>query len=142
MPNSLLILGNKRFSEPESSLQKLARSGLIAVGPSRIITSYSIGWEDIVLKEAKKLGIPYMGVLPFPSNNPEFKTLSQGASSNLVFNRNKKDYLNSPNSYLKWLNSYVNEVMLYLDPAITEEVIVKKISQCLKGKIIRNFYRK
>lgn len=142
MPNSLLILGNKRILETESNLQKIARSGLIAISPSRIITSYSTGWEEIVLKEAKKLGIPHMGVLPFPSNNMEFKNLSKNASSNLIFNNSKKEYLNNPDSYLKWLNSYVNEVMLYLDPEVTEEIIVKKISQCLKGKVIRNFYRK
>lgn len=142
MPNSLLILGNSSLNKEESSIKKIARSGLRAISPSRIITSYAIGWESIVLQEAKNLGIPYIGVLPFPSNNPNYKEMSKGAHSNLVFNSSKLEYLNNPRTYLVWLDSYVNEVMLYLDPNNTDEVIVKKTVQCLKGKVIRNFYAK
>lgn len=137
---SLLILGDKVLNEEESVLRKKARSGLMAVSPSRIITNYEVGWSQIVLEEAIKLGIPYMGVLPYPSLNEEYKNLSKRASSNLIFTQNKLDFLNSPYAYFSWLDSYISEIMVYISKNRTQADIVNiKVLQALKNKTIRNF---
>jgi hypothetical protein len=132
-----LALGESEFEKPEDVIRRLARSSILATKPTRIITDYSQGWNSIVLDEATKLGVPYMGVLPYESENPQFKILSKG-STNLVFFGSKKEFIENPFPYFEWLQEHVDEVLCYLNPE--KNSYKKNILKVLKKKSIRNLF--
>jgi hypothetical protein len=132
-----LALGDSEFEKPEDVIRRLARSSLIATKPTRLITDYSVGWNSLVLDEATKLGIPYMGVLPYASENPNFRELSKSAT-NLVFFNSKEDFLANPFLYFNWLQEHVDEVLCYLNPE--RHTYNKNILRTLKTKSVRNLF--
>lgn len=137
MKKYALALGDTEFDKPEDVIRRLARSSLVAVKPTRVITDYSEGWNSIVLDEATKLGIPYMGVLPYESENPKYRELSKSAT-NLIFYKTKEEFLANPFSYFNWLNEYVDEVLCYLNPE--KHTYKKNILKTIKNKAVRNLF--
>lgn len=132
-------IGESTFDIPEGSVRKIARSVVASVKPTKLITDYSDGWSALVLDEARKYGVPYIGVLPFPVENEVFYRLSRHASSNLILCPSKKDFLDNPFEYFSWMNRYVDEVFLYLD--MSKPGIKRNTVKALKGKMIRNLYK-
>jgi len=134
----VMSLGEEILDKPEETIRKLARLGLAAVKPTRLITDYGIGWNDVVLDEAKKMGIPYIGVMPYKPDNPAYNQISKGAASNLVFCGSKEEFIKNPYPYIEWVKNYVGEFFLYLDP---EKLNFKKtIIRAAPNIRIRNIF--
>lgn len=138
MSKVILVLGQKELKASEEEERKKIRRTLYSLGTKRIVTDYSEGWPSLVLDEVFKVGVPFMGVLPYPSENPDYKKLSQRAQSNIIFNKTKLEFLSNPFSYFTWVNSYTTEALIYFSQ--DTDSIHKRTLRALKNKIIRNMY--
>lgn len=137
MKKYALVLGDKNFQLSEDSMRRIARSSIVATKPTKIITDYAEGWNSLVLDEASKLGVPYMGVLPYESENSNFYTLSK-STTNIIFHKDKESFLENPFPYLNWLKEHVDEVLCYINP--NHHNYGKNILKALKNKTIRNLF--
>jgi hypothetical protein len=137
MQKYVLLIGEEEFSKSEEVVRKMIRSSLSAIKPSKIITDYSIGWNETVIDEAVKYGVPYMGVLPYESENPRYIKLSK-STTNLIFHKTKEEFLGNPFIYLNWLNEHVSEVFCYLNPE--KRSFKNNILRALRNKNVRNIF--
>jgi hypothetical protein len=138
MQKYILTMGESEFEKSEEVIRKMIRSSISAIKPSKIITDYSLGWNEMVLDEAVKYGVPYMGVLPYESENPRYTKLSKSAT-NLVFYNTKEEFLENPFPYFDWLNEHVSEVFCYIDPE--KRSFKNNILRALRNKNIRNIFQ-
>lgn len=137
--NHTLVLGEKDYSISEDEIRSLARRSLLVIRPQRIVTDYALGWNSIMVEEARKVGVPYVGVLPYPSDNQDYRKLSKSTTNTILYS-SKEEFLTSPFLYLSWLNQHVSEVIAFIDP---EKVNFNKtILKSLKEKTIRNIFPK
>lgn len=140
MKTILLIIGKKELDKPEEYLQTLVRKTLLAINPQKIITDYSSGWNKLVLDEARKIGVPYLGAIPYESPELKKDSIYNAALSNTVFNKTKSSFLINPFIYTAWLNEYATDVLAYVDE---EEITFNNnILRLLSGKTVRNLYKK
>lgn len=144
MADYVLVLGNRNFRDEEQTIRATARRALLSTEPRKIVVDYLPGWSQVVLDEAKKMGIPYIGAVPFLEDEKKYQKLSISASSNIVFCDTKKRFLSDPYPYLDWMGSYINEVMLYYDTETETSMRINMLVNVLesKGKLVRNFYRR
>lgn len=138
MSTYAIAIGDKNPEKPEDVLRRRARNSLASVRPSKLVTDYSSGWSLIVLDEARKLGIPYIGVMPYEPSGEEYKVKARTASSNLVFFNSVDDYLKNPFVYFDWLEKNIDEVLLFLNP--DTQGIERAILRVLRKKSIRNLF--
>jgi len=138
MPGYALAIGDKIFEKPEDVIRRRARSSLIGISPSRLVTDYSEGWSIIVLDESRKLGIPYIGVIPYEPKTEIYKINSRNASSNLIFFKTKEEYLDNPYPYFDWLEKNIDEVLLFLNPE--KKSFNNNLVKVLRKKSIRNLF--
>jgi hypothetical protein len=138
MPRYAIAIGDKIPEKPEDVLSRRARSALTSVRPTKLVTDYSRGWSAIVLDEARKLGIPYIGVMPYEPKDDFYKVSSQYASSNLIFFSSVSDYLENPFKYFEWLEKNIDEVLLFVNPEMQSSN--KKLLHVLRKKSIRNLF--
>jgi hypothetical protein len=137
MKKYFLLLGESELNKHEDTVRKMVRSSISALQPSMLITDYSRGWNELVLDEATKFGVPYIGALPYSSENPNYVKLSK-STTNLVFYNTKEEFLANPIPYLKWLNEHVSEVFCYLNPE--KHTFNNNILKALKNKKVRNIF--
>lgn len=137
MQKYVLLLGESEFDKPEETIRKMVRSSIRALRPNRIITDYSKGWNELVLDEATKYGVPYMGVLPYESDNPNYVKLSKSVT-NIVFFKTKEEFLANPIPYFNWVNEHISEVFCYLNPETHS--FKNNILRVLKNKKVRNIF--
>jgi hypothetical protein len=137
MQKYVLLIGEEEFNKSEDVIRKMIRSSISAIKPSKIITDYSIGWNEIVLDEAVKYGVPYMGVLPYESENPKYIKLSK-STTNLVFYKTKEEFFSNPFPYLNWLNEHISEVFCYINPE--KHSFKNNILRALRSKHVRNIF--
>lgn len=138
---SLIIasFGKKEIELPNQYLQDTIRKSLISMKATRLITDYSEGWNKLVLDEARKVGLPYVGAIPYKYESLKFDAIYNAALSNTIFNETKKDFLNNPFPYFKWVNEYANEVFAYIDE--TENSFENRALKYLQEKTVRNLYK-
>lgn len=139
MSLTIIAIGQNELNISKEVLGDIVRSNLMAINAKRLIVDYSEGWNSLVLDEARKIGLPYMGAIPF--ENPELKNsrIYNAAISNIVFNQSKKEFLANPFPYLKWVDAYVGEVFAYVD--MEKHSFNRTILSFLKEKTIRNLYK-
>jgi len=138
MQKYVLTLGETELDRPEEVIRKMIRSSISAIRPSKIITDYSIGWNELVLDEATKYGVPYIGVLPYESENPRYIGLSK-SSTNLIFYKTKEEFFRNPFPYLDWLNEHVSEIFCYINPE--KHSFRSNVLRALRKKNIRNIFQ-
>lgn len=136
--NNILVLGKKTLNENDEYFHELARKALMSLQPQKIIVDYSEGWNSIVLDEARKVGVPYVGALPYDNEKLKTNKIYKAATSNIVFNKTKKDFLSDPFPYYHWINRNSSEVLAYYNEE--KDIMVKNTLKAVEGKTIRNLY--
>jgi len=135
---NLFIIGKKDIDENDQYFHDLARKSLMSLQPKKIIVDYSPGWNSVVLDEARKVGVPYMGALPYDNKNLKTSKIYKAASANIVFNATKKDFLSNPFPYFSWIHTNTNEVLAYYDEE--KDVSIRNTLKAVEDKLIRNLY--
>lgn len=135
----IVSFGKKELDQPKEHLQDFVRKSLLSMNASKLVTDYSEGWNQLVLDEARKIGLPYVGAIPFMHEDLKFDKVYNSALSNTIFNDSKKGFLNNPFSYFKWVDSYSDEVFAYVNE--TENSFESRALKFLKNKTVRNIYK-
>lgn len=139
---NLLVVGEPNIEEAEAEVvTRLARKSLYSIQPSKVFTSYREGWELLALDESTKLGVPFYGAMPFPQTSDRSRSFMRRSQSNTLFNPSYEEFIRNPYPYFNWIRDNVDEVLVYRRPE-SLDTLSGRVLRVLKGKTIRNMYRK
>ncbi len=142
----LIVLGEKTLDINNEELQNLAKHSLASLQPKLVMSDFSIGWGIIAAHEAWKLAIPLMAVLPYEEvfggeKYREIRNLTmKSTTSKVVFNKDYQSFLVNPKSYFKWVLSYADAALCYVD--VTRPSLAKQVMSTLEatGRPVYNHF--